>query len=166
MAVTTIDTLRTISVDFAKTYDWEVGFDSFPGFFPAHILNDTAFSFQSGHMEYGAWPFLFPELSIRGKAISIEIFEVSDYRVAYWVSKWQGKIQGKNFSIRLLGMPGVTEVLTVQRLTAQRVPSIVERFIVIPEGDVQVNQTSDKGGTPLSYTLNMSVVGNEAQLGG
>jgi len=157
---TTIDTLRNLGPDFAKPYDWEVSFPSFSSeFFPAHVLQDTLLSFQSGHMEYGVWPFNFPELSIRGKSLSLEIYDLGDYRVGFFLKKWQKAIQGDDFTIRLLMQPGVTKELILNRLNAQREPVTTESYDVIPEGDITYNHTSDKGGTPISVTVNLSIVG-------
>jgi len=155
---TTIETLR--AEDYSRPYTWEATFVEYGDFFPAYAVGDTALTFDNATMEYGPRTFHFPQKVSRGKVINLEIYDVNDYRALGFLHDWMEDIEGLDYTIKLIGTPGCTRTLVLQRLNNQRNPTrFNERLLVIPEGDVQVNHTSDKGGQPLSLSLTLTVVG-------
>lgn len=155
-----IDQMR--KVDFARTYGWHIQFPSFNGeFFPAHAVNDTFLTFQNGEREYGPWVYRFPEKATRGKLLDFEVYELSDYSLYYWLKEWKKDIQGPDYTTALLGEQGVARDLIVQRLALDQTPVDSERLMVIPDGDVSIPYSSDKGGAPLSVSFSVVVVGSD-----
>lgn len=155
---TTIETLR--GIDFSRPYTWEATFAEYGDFFPAYAVGDTALSFDNATMEYGPRTFHFPQKVSRGKVINLEIYDTNDYEALGFLSDWMDDISGENYTVNLIGDPKCTRTLVLQRLNNQRNPTrFFDRLLVIPEGDLQVNHTSDKGGAPLSLSLTLTVVG-------
>lgn len=160
-----IDSLRKI--EFSKPYNWEISFPEFGAeIFPAFSYSDTAFTFASESMDFGANRFSIPSAPYSpGLNASLEIYELQDFKLYKWLKDWYNLITKSDFTIRLLGetvgAQRVAKEMLIERLSSDNInASDVQRVLVIPDGDVTYSFSSEKGGTPISVSLNLIVVGS------
>jgi len=154
----TIQTLQEI--EFAKSYNWHVGFTEYGWgnrFFPCHGLNDTLVSFKTNNFDYGPWSFHYIEQSGRGSDISLEVFEIDDYSVVTWMLDWAKFVRNEDYTMKLIGTEGVARTMYIHRLNNQKEIIKEEILLVVPSGDVSIPHGSEKSGS-LSLTIPLTKV--------
>lgn len=158
MPAITIETLRSAG-DFAKAYNWNIGFPDFGSqFFPCHSFTDPLLIFQNNNFDYGPWAFSYPEKSSRGFNLALEVYELDDYSIITYLNTWASKIQGDDYTMNLIGAPGVAKEMYLERFNGAKQQAHFETVLVIPDGEVSIPHTSEKGGAPLSISLNLIIV--------
>jgi hypothetical protein len=158
MEVTTSEDVS--SIDFAHGFQWEVEFPDFKGkLFPCTTISDTIIVFASGSITHGPGEFHYPIMTGRG-SMSMQILETADRDIASWLHEWRKDIADEdNYTVGLLGIPNVARECIVYDIHYNRTPiEPVTHLKVVPDGEVQVERTSEKDGL-VSIGVNFQVVG-------
>jgi hypothetical protein len=158
---TSIEIFRRKLVPTARSFKWEVAFQGYDdgSFFPCHVLNDTAGVFNNSQVEYGPWKFDYPEATATGN-IDITIYELHEYSFRKWLEAWMvDLVDPRTWGVGLLGEIGrVSRQIDIQFLNLRNEPAHSKSVLVIPDGEVQYEMNSEKGGN-VSVNMSLIVVG-------
>lgn len=149
-------------LEVARSYQWGVEFSDYPGqaIFPCHMLSDTKFSFGTDTVKYGTVEFSYPNMARRGD-IQLQIYETTEYEICLYLRSWAATIMDQEkYTVRLLHEPGVAKQITIYNLAIDTLrPVVSEYLLVIPDGDVTYENSSEKSGA-LDISLTLKVVGD------
>jgi len=156
-----IELFRKKLLPTARSYKWEIAFQGYEDgqFFPAHVVNDTAGVFNNAQIEYGPWQFSYPEGSLPGN-LDISVYELNKYTIRKWLDEWRDQIADQqNWGVGLLGNIGtVVRQIDLHYLNIANNPVYTKSVLVIPDGQVQYELSSEKGSN-ISVNMSLIVVG-------
>lgn len=152
----TIENLR--SVDFARSYSWEVQFPDFPGrFFPAHTCTEPLFSMRTGSFDFGVGNFKYPE-GADEVSMQIGLYEVDSWDITKWLRSWYDLVVDHSYGVALLN--DAVKKLISTKLNVAKVPVLTRTLYVILDGQIDIPMGSEKGGL-IDITIPVTIVGED-----
>ena len=157
----TIDEFRKNLLPSARPYQWDIEFEGYPGgkTFPASTANDTMFSFKAEHIDYGPASFAIPYGATTSKILTVGIYLHEEAKMEQWLLDWKDQLCDDQFGVALLKEGARTAFVHRYKIDTSYSPLYPKAFTIIPEGEVAVSYTSEKGGQPITSELTFAVVG-------